>query len=168
MPKRKRYPTPLLSSDPAEKHEHSTPTRRAIQALDQAGHGRAEIESITHVQPRTQTRILESNTYHRPGRERDGRPCLLDQDTVEKMIKSLQGHYKTRTKSWDDLANDYRYSNPYWDEDAGDWKHPRLTITGKTVKRYLNEAGYHKCRACQKSWITQDQSEKRVDFCEAH
>ena len=92
MPKRKRYPTPISSSDPAEKHEHSIPTRRAVQALDQAGHGRAEIESITHVQPRTQTRILQSNTYHRPGRERGGRPCLLDQDTVEKMIKSLQGH----------------------------------------------------------------------------
>lgn len=151
MPKRKRYPIPVLSSDPAEKHEHSTPTRRSVQVLDKAGHSRKEIEAITHVTRLTQTKILQSGSYHRPGRERDGRPCKLEQEAVEKMIKSLHGRYKNRTRSWDQMAENF-----IKDECINEFGHPKLTISGRTVKRYLNEAGFYKCRTYQKAWITED------------
>ena len=107
----------------------------------------------------TQTKVL-SGPVRRPGKERTGRPFKVDQDTVEKMIKSLEGHYKQRIKSWDDLAREFGY-------DAEERPFATL-LTGRTVKHYLNETLYHKCRACQKSWINQNQADNRKFFCKAH
>ena len=42
-----------------------------------------------------------------------------------------------------------------------------LPVYWQTVQRHMNAAGYHKCRACQRSWISQGQADRRVTFAEA-
>ena len=39
-----------------------------------------------------------------------------------------------------------------------------MQCCGKTIKRAINAAGYYKCRACQKSWISEAQAELRYQY----
>jgi hypothetical protein len=66
----------------------------------------------------------------------------------KKMIASLKGHYKIRIQDWETFGRQFLPG-----------------VSGRTVKRAMNKWGYHKCRACQKSWISQDQADQRVTFC---
>ena len=79
------------------------------------------------------------------------------------MIRALQGRYNERRKPWGLLAEEFTRSEP---------KHPPLEygppLSSKTVKSYMNDAGYHKCRACQKSWISAEQAQNRLYWCERH
>lgn len=78
------------------------------------------------------------------------------------MIQSLQGCYNQRIKPWDIFAQDFRPPPA----------HPLLAfgppLHGDTVRAYMNKAGYHKCWACQKSWISDDNAKKRVNWCKEH
>ena len=140
MPKRKRYATPILSSDPPE-HEHYTPKRQKVFDYDEEGKSRGQIRELTGIPERSQTRILSEGVVRRSKKEKySGRPRKLDDGTIQKMIKSLEGHYKQRVESWDDLALQFGY-----DEEERPNAPP---LSARTVKRYLNQAGYHKCRAC--------------------
>ncbi len=160
MPKRKHFDTPVPSSDPPD-NEWPTPKRRDVIRLDHLGETRKGIRAQTGVPERTQTNILSGPT-RRPGKKRGGRPCKLDSDTLVKMIKSLEGRYGQRIKKWCDFAEKFREVPA----------HPPLEfgppLSESTVRRYMNEAGYHKCRACQKSWINHDQADRRVEFCKEH
>ena len=116
---------------------------------------------MTGIPERSQTRILSEGVVRRSKKEKySGRPRKLDDGTIQKMIKSLEGHYKQRVESWDNLALQFGY-----DEE----ERPNAPLLlARTVKRYLNQAGYHKCRACQKSWINQNQADRRKAFCQCH
>ena len=134
MPARKRPLTPTFSSDPISPgHEWSTPKRVKVIALDREGYSRKEIRKATHVPERTQIDIINQPT-RRPGKQRSGRPPTIDQETVEKMVKALQGRYNKRKKLWDLIATEF----------IGSEFSPLLSA--RTVKRYLNKTGYHKCR----------------------
>ena len=67
------------------------------------------------------------------------------------MIKTIQGHYIRRIWEWEELRSRFK-----------------LNCTWQTVRSTMNQAGYYKCRACQKSWISDDQAKKRVGFSEEH
>ena len=41
-----------------------------------------------------------------------------------------------------------------------------LNCSARTIKCTLNEAGYYKCKACQKHWLNTDNAVKRVEFAE--
>ena len=156
MPARKRALTPTFSSDPISPgHEWSTPKRAKVIALDREGCSRKEIRKATHVPERTQTTIINQPT-RRLGKERSGRPPLIDQETVQKMIKALQGRYNERKKPWDLIAEEFTSS---------EFGPP---LSARTVRRYINSAGYYKCRACQKSWISEEQARNRLHWCERH
>lgn len=63
------------------------------------------------------------------------------------MILALKGHYNRRIWDWEELEAQFD-----------------LNCSWKTIRRQMNNAGYHKCRACQRDWIAKDQAEKRVTF----
>lgn len=108
MTRRKRALTPTFSSDPISPgHEFSTPKRAKVQQLDRDGYSRAEIRVRTHVPERTQ-RTMINKTENRPGKKRSGAPKKIDEETLGKMIKSLQGCYNQRIKPWDIFAEDFR------------------------------------------------------------
>lgn len=154
--KRQRISTPTFSSDPVDPEEPGfkewrTPKRARVKQLKIEHNTAKEIEKKTGVPERSQYRIYEAPT-RRPGKERSGRPPKIDKDTIEKMVKSLKGYYHNRTQPWEQLAESF-FQN---------------TICWRTVKNHMNKAGYHKCRACQKSWINDDQRERRLHWCERH
>ena len=64
------------------------------------------------------------------------------------MINSLEGQYKHRPWTWEEAQDAHN-----------------LACSALTLKRHMNNAGYYKCRACQKSWTSGDQVEKRKVFC---
>ena len=90
---------------------------------------------------------MKQSTW-RPGKHHSGRKSRIDRDMIDKMIKALEGHYNRRTWKWEELTEQFG-----------------LGCSAETTKRHMNAAGYHKCRACQKSWISSDQAEKRKVFC---
>lgn len=135
--KRKRITTPTFSSDPLEppgspgpKHEVSTPRRARVKQMKRDGKGDQDIKHETGVSRATQYRIFQTGT-HRPGKTRTGRPCKIDKDTVQKMIKALHKHYNRRCWEWDELRKQFN-----------------IDSTWRTVKNIINAYGYYKCRAC--------------------
>ena len=76
-----------------------------------------------------------------------GRKHKIDRDTVHKMISAMQGHYNERIKSWNELIEE--------------WK---LDISDRTLQRAFSKEGYHKCKACQKGYISPNNQKKREEF----
>ena len=149
----KRAHTPEIKSDPLD-HEWNTPKRAKVKTLRQdVGKSARDVQALTGVPPRTQRRILHQSDRrpNKSGRTKRGVPSKIDQDTVEKMIKALEGHYNRRTWDWEELRSQFE-----------------LECTWQTVRSTMNQAGYHKCRACQKSWINENQAKKRVGYSEEH
>ena len=66
---------------------------------------------------------------------------------MNKIIKFLKGHYHKRIEDWETSGQSFG-----------------LDVHAKTVKRAMNRAGYHKCRACQKAWISEAQAELRYQY----
>ena len=87
------------------------------------------------VPPRTQrdmyTKNLDNDRHS--GQARRGRPPKIDQDTVYKMERYIQGRYRKRTLDWEGLGIE-----------TGAPGNKRI------IKRRINNAGYKKCRVCQK------------------
>ena len=146
MLKRIRTPEPA-DNKPTASAEWTTPTRARVQQLKKLNYSALDIRIQTGVPERSQYRMLNA-PVRRPGNERAGRPCKLDQDSVQKMIKALNGHYDRRRWSWEELRNRFK-----------------LQCTALTVKRAFNEARYYKCRACQKSWMHQKHADTRKERC---
>ena len=134
-------------SDPILPNEWDTPHRASVKRMRKGGASARQIKDVTGVPERTQSRIVQQSS-RRPGKKRSGRTPKITHDTIGKMIKALEGHYNHRTWTWEEAT-----------------EHFSLKCSPKTIKRHMNNAGYHKCRACQKSWISGDQAERRKIFC---
>ena len=97
---------------------------------------------------RTGRRML-SKLPPRPtkGKGRTGRPPRVSHDTVQKMIAHVSGQNSDRVVGWEDLGKEYGF-------DAH--KH--------TIQRAMERAGYKKCHACQKGYLTPENREQRLQF----
>lgn len=92
----KRPRTPDLEDNrPSAPSEWTTSTRARVKQLRKSGYSALDVRKETGVPQRTQSTWLKAHV-RRPGSERFGRPSKLDNDTVQKMIKALKGHYKLR------------------------------------------------------------------------
>ena len=147
----KRHRTPDLEDNrPSAPSEWTTPSRARVKQLKKVGFSALDIYKETGVPRTTQYRWLEDNApVRRPGAECSGRPIKLDQDTVKKMVKHMEGHYDRRTWTWIDCVTEFQ-----------------LDCCPATVRNHFNQAGYYKCRCCQKSWINQNQADTRKNTCE--
>ena len=116
--------------EPPKQHEWDTHTRVSVKVLTELGHTRNAIKKQTGVPERSQRTILK-RPDRRPGRERVGAPHKLSKRDVRMMIRHLSKSRENRKTTWKQLASDH-----------GPECHP------DTVKRALNNEGYHKCNAC--------------------
>ena len=92
---KKRPRTPELDV-PEHIAKWDTPDRAAVRQLRLAGHTQSSIRELTGLAERTQRKWKNVPSTRRAGKHRPGRPPKIDQDTVQKMIKSLKGHYYIR------------------------------------------------------------------------
>ena len=142
-----RKPITPDCSDPVLPNERDIPHRSSVKRMRKGGASCKQIQDATGVPLRTQFRIMKQSSQ-RIGKKRSGRTVKITHDTIGKMIKSLEGQYKHRTWTWEKA-----------------WDAHNLACSVLTLKHHMQNAGYHKCHACQKSWISDDQAEKRKVFC---
>ena len=104
--------------------------------MKQDGFSAQDIYKELHVPSRTQRFMCTKNvdSDRRSGQARRERPPKIDQDTLHKMKRHIQGRYKKRTLDWEGL-----------DIETG------TEASSRTIKRRMNDAGYKKCRACKKN-----------------
>jgi hypothetical protein len=132
------------------KGEWDTPTRSRVKALFEVGWTRSAIKKATKVPARSQRKI-QSGPDRRPGKKRSGAPKKLSQRDLRTIIRYLTKSFETRQSTWQQLAYDY-----------GHGCHP------DTVKHALNREGYYKCKACQMTFLTNDNVANRLAFAKAH
>ena len=88
-------PPDLDDNKPSAGSEWTTPTRTRVKQLKKSGYSELDIGKETGV-PRSTQYLMLNAPVRRPGSERSGRPCKLDQDSVQKMTEALKGHYDRR------------------------------------------------------------------------
>ena len=94
MLKRIRTPEPA-DNKPTASAEWTTPTRARVQQLKKLNYSALDIRIQIEIPERSQYRMLNASV-RRPDNERADRLCKLDQNSVQKMIKALNGHYDRR------------------------------------------------------------------------
>lgn len=141
----KRPHTPELTEHVPNKHIR-TPQKAEVKSTLKKGASYRDVYKDTKIPKRTQQRIKASTTARTEPREHHRRG-KIDEDTTQKMIRSLHGSYHHRCWTWEELRKDFK-----------------LECKWTTVRTTMNAHGYHKCRACQKSWISDEQAQKRLGW----
>ena len=118
-----------------------------MNLLEKQSKRRAQIRKKTKISESTQKTIYNFKTLRRKSRVRHKRK-KIDDDIVQKMIKTLHESYHHKTWSWIEFNAKFN-----------------LNVIKRCIKNKMNVEKYHKCRACQKNWINDDQAFKRVCWC---
>jgi Transposase len=148
---RSQYRTPSPEPDSRGKKgngEYPTPARaRVFQLRRELGLNPHEVEEQMGIPVRTQTYILRSNSERRTGKNRPGREPKLCGDTLDRIIKSLEGRYKIRRLNYESQI-----------------KQNDLHVSVKTLKCALHVHGLRKYRAAHKRWLQTVDRQRRVEF----
>lgn len=140
----------LHNEDAHLKSEWTTPTRVRVKTLQECGNTRRQIFEKTNVPERTQ-RLWLKKPDRRSGKNRPGARKKLTQSTIRQIIRYISKSFENRQATWQDLADTF-----------GDG------CAGNTVKEALKPFGYRKCKACQKTWLTEDNVAARKAFCDVY
>jgi hypothetical protein len=133
-----------------ENREWDTPTRVRVKMLSEFGVSRNAIQQRTNVPGRSQRYILKGSD-RRPGKNRPGAARVLAERDLRRIIRFVSKSFNNRQSTWKQLANDF-----------GNGCHP------STVQHALEEEGYHKCKACQMTWLSDDNVKNRLAFAKEH
>ena len=126
--------------------EWPTPTIARVREMKDAGASASEIQKKHGVLPRTQRYILKHHLQsdRRSGRCRRGRFFQISQSSLHKMEAHIQGRYKKRTLDWEELGIE-----------------TDVHANARIIKKRMNNAGYRKCHACKKKWLSEANIQKR-------
>jgi transposase len=136
-----RTPSPQL----IERGEHDTPARVRVLQFREEGLTAVQIREKTGIPERTQRRF--ATTGPRRPSHRPGRPRKIPGDILDRIIKSLAGHYKIRKLDY-----------------ASHIKRNGLDVCVNTLKKALHERGLRKYRAAHKRWLRECDCKRRVAF----
>ena len=145
--------TPVLLSSPLakESREWPTPARAVIRALQKQGKSQREMVAETHVPRRTIRRILKQESSRRDRKRKLPKPHLLSQRTIRQIIRTISKDWSTRKLSFSDIKTLLH-----------------LTPSVRTIRRELAHAGYRRCIACPRPYITRAQAKQRLRFARDH
>lgn len=141
------------SSPRSPRRNWPTPKRAEVRALRRrfpwSTLNNHTIFRIAGVPERTGYRILaaESSRKSRKRKEHAGAPTKLSDDQVQDIIEWFTGDYKARISTWREIKEEFN-----------------LDCSWQTIRRRLNAHGYHKCKACQRGYISPENVEKRLVF----
>jgi transposase len=113
-----------------------TPTRSRVLGLLDRGFTQVKISEELGVPPSTIS-YWASTRQSRRTKTRSGRPPKLNKHDVRRLIGILRTNWDHRKLCWRKLG-----------------KQAGLDVSGKTIKRALNAAGYTRCKACKKPFIS--------------
>lgn len=121
------------SSPPQTDGKWPTPSKRTSRVLSRHAHMSArKIAAATGVPKSTVQDHLKAPTSRTCAKSQRGRKHKIDDDTIEKMIFSLQGHYNEHIKPWQILRSDWN-----------------LNCTDQTLASAFAQQRFHECKACQ-------------------
>lgn len=132
------------------RREWDTPTRVRVKTLYTSGLSRNAILQQTNVPIRTQ-RLWQRQGDRRPGADRPGAARRLSTTAVRAIIRFISKSWENRQITWQQLANDFGQG-----------------CTAKTMKNTLAEWGYHKCKACQATFLSDNNVLDRKAFCDLY
>jgi transposase len=95
----------------------------------------------------TAIRWLKQVDKYRTGKFREGRPCLINEKTLDKIEKWFTGYYKYRIQGLDDII-----------------QHFNLDISPAILQRVLDRRGFHKYIPEMKEWIPPKARKERLSF----
>ena len=131
--------------------ELETPTRiRVIERL-RNGLSYRKVAASLNISATTVHRIAHNPTSRRLGKNRPGRQKILSDSDIRYLIQTTTKNWDSRSFSWENLA-----------KDCG------LQCSWTTVRRAMNQAGYHRCRRCKRPFISKANIEKRYSYAIEH
>lgn len=145
--------TPVILSSPLQKEsgEWPTPARAIVRSLHRQGKSQREIVSETFMPRRTIRRILKQEHSRRERKKKLFKPHLLSQRTIRQIIRTISRDWSTRRFSFLVIKTLLH-----------------LTLLVRTIRRELAHAGYRRCIACLRLYISRVQVKKRLAFAKSH
>jgi len=145
--------TPVILSSPLQKDkgEWPTPTRAIIRSLQRQGKSQREIVSETTVPRRTVRRILKQEHSRRVRGKKQPKLHLMSIRDIRQCIRTIAKNWSSRRMSFADLKAQLN-----------------LVPSVRTIHRELRRAGYRRCIACPRPYISRIQAKKRLAFAMEH
>ncbi|EGP82577.1 uncharacterized protein MYCGRDRAFT_51173 [Zymoseptoria tritici IPO323] len=143
-----RVPSTPRRRDGGIRKEHPTPKRSQAIILHQIAVPRHEIFDLTDIPRRTQQYQKSKGLSERRMKTRRGAQRAISTRTLRKIIAWVSESFEHRTVKWQELKD-----------------HFHLGCNERTLRNTMHAAGYHKCKACQKSYLRAANVDKRKAFC---
>ena len=115
----------------------NTPARASVRSLAKTGKNQLQIFDETGIPQPTISRILNAETSRTTRKGKQYKPFKLSQREVRRLIRRLSKNFTSRQLSYARLRVDCNI-------DASD----------STIARALKKAGYRRCVACPRPFIT--------------
>lgn len=156
MPDTAIQPSTPTKHGKSHRAEWTTPKRVEVLTLRRQGLSQEAIAEQTGVPRKTISNWIRKADAggpksRRTGAVRPGRPKRLDKHDVRRLIAKATEDYEGRKLSWARLGRD-----------CG------LDVSPKTIKRALNKAGFHRCKACKKPFLSKANVKARRCYAEEH
>jgi histone H3/H4 len=124
-----------------------TPARAKIRALATLGICQIEIHHMTNIPQPTISRILKEHGSRRSRKGRQYKLNLISKRETRRIIRYLSKSFYTRSLSFDCIKADCY-----------------INTSTSTIQRALKHAGYRRCVACPRPFITLKQARARLAF----
>ena len=143
----------LIFSSPPQKEqgEWPTPVRITVRNLHRQGKSQREIVSNTSLPRRTIRCILRQESSHRLRRRKAPKPHMMSIREICCCIRHISRDWSTRRLTFEQVKTQLG-----------------IQASARTIQRELRCAGYRRCIACPRPYISRKQAKKRLGFALEH
>jgi len=131
--------------------EWKTPARSTVRSLWRDGYSVPEIIKKTGL-PRTNIRRwIHAETSRTTRKGKATKPRLMSRRQIRQIIRYIAKNWSTRRLSFEQVK-----------------AHLNIPASTRTIRRELRKAGYRRCIACPRPFISRIQAKKRLAFALEH
>jgi hypothetical protein len=145
----------ILSSPAIREHkpgmEWKTPERAAIRNIRRQGKTYGEIKKLTKLERSTIRQILKAPSSKRSKKRKTTKKKLISTADLKRVLNYVSLSWRNRTLSYSRLRVECK-----------------INASTTTLRRALKAAGYRRCVACCRPFISKKQALKRLAFCMKH
>src|SRR5690554_6329506 len=117
--------------------EVTRPTRAKAIGMLHAHQSCRKVAAMLGISKTTVNNIAQHPHSSRPGKQRQGRKKLLDERAMRHLIQLATKNWESRQFSWAQLQ-----------------RASQVPVCVDTVRKAMNNAGYTRCKACRKPFIS--------------
>ncbi len=155
-PRSKEPPTynPNVFSSPPQKvpnGEVSETARAKIRAWKAAGWSTYKIIKESQLKPTTVKRIVKAESSHRTRKGKTYNPHLITTRELSRIIRHVTKSYSGRKLTWHQVKSELH-----------------IKASASTIRRALSAAGFRRCIACPRPFISKAAAKRRLAFAKKH